>query len=668
LLGEAAERRLRELADEADDAYVYLLHLALVRQARQIGPSAATAAIRNSVRRLPELAATGAAAYEQYRADGDRGTLDLAVAAYEQAETLAVNGLPDRSAVLSNLGLVLLDRHDATGAEADLQRSLAVLEEAVSSAPDPGSRRAAVINRVSALVTVATGNRDAAALSRAVELLDSAELRADDEAVLACRGRARLEEFRLTRDPAVLDEAVRALEQAARFNAEPKPLPERAARSDAEAGLDDGAEEARRLTNLGVALSERGRPADLDRAVEVLSTAIALGPGGSPERPARHANLGAALAERFVAGGRPSDLDDAVSAMETALRDTPADSPDHPDWQVNLALVLRDRYVRDGELADLERARELLETGTGLDADQLAVTLRMRWQRRGHPADLRRAIELHEAAITEPGPDPVVVRNNAGGTYRAQWTATGDREALDKALDAYRAALAAVTAPSPDALANLSMGLLNRYTVTGDALDLADAVATARQAADATEPISADRPGRLLTVANALRYRHDRDGDAVDEREAEAAYRAAIAGAEPVAAEVWLRSASAHGDWSAERGRWQAAAEAYDAAVTAADRLLRRQLSPADVAAWLRAMRTLPPSAALAHARLGDNATAAARLEWGRARLLADALGRDRADLSALTEKAPATAARYRAAAARVRSLEIRSRGRAAGA
>jgi Tfp pilus assembly protein PilF len=567
---------------------------------------------------VPDLAAAGAAAYEMYQGDGDRAMLDAAVAAFEQALALAVPGLPERVTVQSNLGLILLDRHDATGDEDDLRRSLRVLDDARRSAPDPERRRIATVNYVSAV----TATRDPGALREAAELLAGD----DDPAARACLGQCLVELFRLTGEPEALERAVAALD-----------------------GTDG-------LANLGIALSERhlltGHTEDLDRAVSTLRAAADAGPPGSPHRPARLAALGSVLAERFSAGGDPADLDEAVTTMEAALRG----APDVAEWQQNLAVVLRDRYLRDGDLADLERARALLsraETADAAWADQMAVTARMRWQRRGEREDLDRAVALHRtAAAAADGPQAAIVRNNAGGTYRALWAATGDPAVLDEALGAYRAALEAMPTTSPEraaVLANLSMGLVNRHAATGDPANLDEAVTATRQA---VELPAADRPGRLLTLANALATRGD--------SEAGAAYREAATGAEPVAAEVWLRSAQAYGDWSAGHGEWRQAATAYDAAVTAADRVLRRQLSPADVEAWLYAVRTLPAAAALAELRTGDAKAAAGRLEWGRARLLADALDRDRADLRALAAADPGAAARYRAAAARLRSLEVR--------
>jgi hypothetical protein len=63
--------------------------------------------------------------------------------------------------------------------------------------------------------------------------------------------------------------------------------------------------------------------------------------------------------------------------------------------------------------------------------------------------------------------------------------------------------------------------------------------------------------------------------------------------------------------------------------------------------------------AAVASSWLARPGQAAAWLEWGRARLLSDALARDRSDLAALDRDQPALAGRYHAVAARIRALEL---------
>jgi hypothetical protein len=73
--------------------------------------------------------------------------------------------------------------------------------------------------------------------------------------------------------------------------------------------VNDPGERARRLNNIGIALSEsylrKGQPDRLERAVLAYEEAVVLTAAGSPDRPARLANLGTGLAERYTRCGDP---------------------------------------------------------------------------------------------------------------------------------------------------------------------------------------------------------------------------------------------------------------------------------------------------------------------------------------------------------------------------
>lgn len=137
-----------------------------------------------------------------------------------------------------------------------------------------------------------------------------------------------------------------------------------------------------------------------------------------------------------------------------------------------------------------------------------------------------------------------------------------------------------------------------------------------------------------------------------------AAYRDGCRLAAGVAAEVELRCGLSWGEWASRRQAWAEATVAFEFAGDAAEQLVRRQLSRRDKETWLRAVGAMSAAAAFALCQTGKVASALARLEWGRARLLADALGRDRADLDVLAQTRPELAERYRLAAGRVVATE----------
>lgn len=650
LLGDEALQLLERGGGE-----VRLLHVALLRRARVVGVETAVAQVRTAVEELPTLVAAGNVALARYRADGRATDLDASVAAFEAADVCAVPGFPDRSIVLANLAIALKDRFEATGDEADLRRATTVGEEAVTLAeeqPDVAVGRAALVNLASVLLVRYRTERADLDVRRAATLAEQAAALftcadADRAAVLTVLGDARLQSYRLTRRRTELEAAVAAFDDAVE--------------------LDDS---PRERSNLGVALSERhlatGSFDDLERAITLLTAAVEDTPPRAPERPWRLANLGGALAERYERRGDRRDLDAAIKDFDEA---TSADrpSPDGVDWQYNLALGLRDRYARDGYLPDLDRAVELLEQIVVVAArprvradrlDQLAGTLRIRAQRRGDGAELARAVELHRAAAASgPASERVMLLNNLGGTLRAWAGAGGGRAALDEAVRAYRDAAAASS--SDDAvyltvLVNLGNGLVDFYDTTGEADRLNEAIALYTAAVDATDQRSPDRPARLHNRARALQRRHGRYGDLGDRDAAAADYLEACRTADGAVAEVGLRSGLGWSGWAAAQERWREAVEAFDHAVAAADLLERGQVRRTDREVWLRAVAEIPARSASVYCRLGELGSALTRLEWGRARLLADTLAVTRLDLVALDRVRPDLAERYRVAADRL--------------
>ena len=660
LLGDDALHLLERGGSE-----VRLLHVALLRRARVVGVTRAVAEIRTAVEELPGLVAAGNAALARYRTDGRTPDLDASIAAFETADVCAVPGYLDRSVVLANLAIALKDRFEAGGNEADLRRARAVGEEAVILAAEQPGRRAALVNLASVLLVRYQAERADPDVRRAVVLAEQAAALStsadvDRAAVLTVLGDARLHSYRLTRRRTELEAAVAALGEAV--------------------ALDDS---PRERSNLGVALSERhlatGSVDDLERAIALLTTAVQDTPPRAPERPWRLANLGGALAERYERRGDRRDLDAAINAFDEATS-AYRPGPDGLDWQYNLALGLRDRYARDGYLPDLDRAVQLLEPIVAVVAgprvradrlDQLAGTLRIRALRRGDGAELARAVELHRTAATSvPASERVMLLNNLAGTLRAWAGAGGGRRALDEAVQAYRDAVASSSsddAAYPTVLANLGNGLVDLYDTTGETDRLNEAIALYTASVEATDPRSPDLPARLHNRARALQRRHGRSGDPSDRDAATAEYREACRTADGAVAEVGLRCGLGWGGWAAAQGMWREAVEAFDNAVASADLLERRQVRRTDREVWLRAVAEAPATSAYVYCRLGEPASALTRLEWGRARLLADALALARLDLDALDRVRPDLAERYRAAADHLRAATAPAAQRSVG-
>lgn len=118
------------------------------------------------------------------------------------------------------------------------------------------------------------------------------------------------------------------------------------------------------------------------------------------------------------------------------------------------------------------------------------------------------------------------------------------------------------------------------------------------------------------------------------------------------------------GDAEAECGRWAVAADAYEQALAAAERLYQVAILPSGKEAELEETADLPREAAHALARAGRPERAVAVLEQNRARALGDRLQRDRAELAALSVEHEAAVTAYQDAVQRIRTVEARQRER----
>jgi hypothetical protein len=205
--------------------------------------------------------------------------------------------------------------------------------------------------------------------------------------------------------------------------------------------------------------------------------------------------------------------------------------------------------------------------------------------------------------------------------------------------------------------------LVDHYDVSGQRGSLVEAIRWYDAAIAATDPASPELPSRLHNRAGGLRRLHELDARPADLQHAVADYRDGCRRAVGVVAEVGLLCGLSWGTWASGRRAWAEAAEAFQFAADAAEQLVRRQLTRWDKQTWLRAIRTMPAAAAFALCQAGALPPALVRLEWGRARLLSDALGRNRADLDVLAQTHPQLAERYRLATGQVIITEAAAPG-----
>jgi len=344
-------------------------------------------------------------------------------------------------------------------------------------------------------------------------LLDTDGLPAGDPGVL------RYREFLQSRDPAVLEDAVRLLRDAVLDSVE------------SDTALP------RRLSNLAAALRERHLLSpghdDIDAAVDAARRAVVLSALDDPERPARLTNLGSALLTRAEAGGPDDDLDAAVDALQDAV-DGAADNPQRPVFLANLAAALSTRFELHGVLTDADAAvaaaRDAVAAGPAEAEERsaalstLGLALRERHEATGSPDDLDEAVTVGRAAVDAADGEPSALANLSSALL-ARYELRLDHAELAQAEQTARAALAAsVEGDSLDAMcrANLSTVLQARFDVTGEPEVLDEAVELARIAAAGSSRHTAPH---MVMLSSALRTRYEAAGRIDDLDDALAAGR-----------------------------------------------------------------------------------------------------------------------------------------------
>ncbi len=443
----------------------------------------------------------------------------------------------------------------------------------------------------------------------------------------------------------------------------------------------------------------------VDRAVQVLREAFRLGgpPRAGGARRAAVAFAGALLLRAKALGGR-ADLDDAAGLLQRTLAD-------HPDVRVLDALgcVLITRAEQTGFPGDLDAAVDALERAVRMAPDEpwfkanLAVALRQRFTANGERGDERRAAELLERALSDipaGAPDRLRILHNVDPAFSesapaadqiararalVEATSPGARarparqaalalglmnafgETLDPALLAEALAVCEDglrtadrgSVDRPNLLAQKARALLLSYARgSGDDL-LGQAIATADEALNSAAEASPERAAFALTLAQAWTLRGSVSGAPGDLDRASAAFRLATGLGQRRDPGTALAAGRQWGAWAAEEARWQEAAEAFDGALDAAEELYRRQVGRHGREAWLKLAPGLPADAAVAAARAGQPDRAVLALERGRARMLSDALDRDRAQVSDLREAGRAELAeRFTLAAAELAAQE----------
>ena len=465
LLTDEADAVLGQLVQvqEDQDARRFLEELrALLRRCREVGVEQAFAELSGPPI-PPEFQADLRRAQEgkaRYRQTGDLAVLNEAIAAYERILNHPAFSQADerfRLWVWNDAGNAYIRRYWRTGSIADLDKALALWQQAVEATPPDSPDRPMFLNNLG------TGLRE------------------------RYERTGRLED---------LEAAIRVFREAV------------------EATPPDSPNRPSRLTSLGNGLRARyertGRLEDLEEAIRVFREAVEAAPPGSPNRPGFLNNLGGGLFRRYERTGRLEDLEEAIRVYREAVEATSPDSPDRPGILNNLGAGLSDRYERTGRLEDLEEAirvfREAVEATPPGSPDRpgilnnLGIGLRDRYERTGRLEDLEEAIRVfREACVQGLQSNPP----HALGAGRNWLVWAFRRGAWEEALEAHGYAVQAA-----EALLSSQFGYPDKAFSLGEAQGLpARAAFSAWRRGQPTKAVEIVEQGRAQLLREALERR-----------------------------------------------------------------------------------------------------------------------------------------------------------------
>jgi tetratricopeptide (TPR) repeat protein len=512
---------LRHLASCEQELYLRhgtrrLLDQAIRRYQRALAMVAVHSVVRPML--LTEL---GAALQDRFAEDEDPADIDRAVALAEEAAA-ADASRPDSACHLVNLGTALNTRYEQTGDPDDLDEALRRWSQSLDLLPPASAYRPAFLDRLALGFNTRWEHENGKEedLNAAIDYSRVAfreGAATPNAAVYACHLADALESrWELHRDPDDLHEAVSVFTAAV------------------DSHEQDGARAADLAANLAHILLARyqalGGLDDVDAALAALGR-LPAGLGRS-QRATVAASTARALSMRYQATGERDDLAAAIATARRGLTDVDAMSTTRNSRAARLAHLLFLRYLRSGRRRDLCGAIRLLqgvvdeaETGDGREPSpdqlsQLSSYLAERYDRDGDLAHRDAAIRLsrwaHESDRRDGEPS---LDTTLASLLHGRFTTEGWLDELDEAVDRHRKAVERqipATPSYPAILNNLGIALQDSYVYMGDDAALDEAIGLHERAIACCPPGSPDRPGYLGTLAAAVQLRFERDKRVID--------------------------------------------------------------------------------------------------------------------------------------------------------
>ncbi|WP_157848464.1 CHAT domain-containing protein [Streptomyces scopuliridis] len=512
---------------------------------------------------LQTMALDAAGLYGRWQTTGDTGSLEAAISLWRDARSVLPASHPGHPMLLSNLCGALRARYTVHGIEPDLEEAAEVGRRAVRLAPADDPDRAMYLANLSGALSLRYAVHQARAdLDDAVDTgVESVRVAREPHALFHSNtGLALL--ARYERDAALedLEAAADALRLAVRRATPDDPqramylsnlglaLDQRFIRLGDPADLDAAVDAATRavadcptgnpgrhgfLANLSGVLRSKaersGAAADLNAAVDAARQALATAPVTGPSRTARLGALGLALRLRSRSLDDPRDIDESVDLLRQAARDGGDGTRSLRGKHLyDLCRALLTRFGHTGDPADvdgaIEAARRSAEVGgggsdRGVPLSLLGEALGARSQRTGSAADTEAAIAaLEEARTLLAGFHPGALSkclSELGLALARRFDRTSSLADLDEAIGAFREAIEVDPDDRERTIDESHIGavLMQRFSLTADPDDLAEAVRWNRRAAQRTAADGRHTSQVLFNLGRTLQTAYERSGD-----------------------------------------------------------------------------------------------------------------------------------------------------------
>ncbi|KAH7887150.1 TPR-like protein [Phlebopus sp. FC_14] len=262
---------------------------------------------------------------------------------------------------------------------------------------------------------------------------------------------------------------------------------------------------------------------------------------------ARLASRARSLIRDFLQQGALADLQEAIALLRSALALCPFDHHDRPVLLNDLANCLQNKFKHQGLVVDLDQAIEFHQSALALwalgDFDEsdrfmslnnLATCLQDRFKERGALADLDKAIDLHHSALlvcpSGDKSDHYMSLNNLATALRSRFKLKGVLADLDEAIELHRSTLTAYPDQSDRfmSLSNVANCIHDRFEQQGILADLNQAIELHRSALLLCPSHHSDRSISLNSLANCLGHRFKEQGDLADLNEAIELHRSVL--------------------------------------------------------------------------------------------------------------------------------------------